>query len=116
MDKKALDSVIDFLETYRHVECNPYPNYDTHVWQALSMLPDDSKYISHYEKINGKPISEMKRKEIGTMLTFILRGERFSDGHIAYYVESGQLLELMKRLKEIEENRGFRKIFRAWME
>ena len=113
MDKKTLDSVIDFLETYKHVECNPYPDYDRYVWQALSMLPNDLKYLSNYEKLKGKPISEMKRKEIGTMLTFIARGERFCDGHIMGFVESGQLLELMKRLKEIEENRGLGKIFRA---
>lgn len=57
--------------------------------------------LSNHEKIANKPIGEMNKKEIATMLTFISRGERFCDGHIASFVESGDLLKLMIRLKEL---------------
>lgn len=113
MDIKKLDSIIEFLQGNPKVECNPYPNYAPQIWDALAMLPSDTNYIENQKKIADKKISEMNKNEIGTMLTFITRGERFCDGHIIGFVESGQLLELMKRLKEIEENRGLGKIFRA---
>ena len=49
----------------------------------------------------GKAIEEYNLDELKTMFTFINRGERFCDGHIAAYVENGDLLRLLKRLNEI---------------
>ena len=101
IDETELDSVIEFLEGYNKVEFTPYPDYEGGVYAALGMLKPDKEYSSHYKKLKGKPIEKMNRREIATMLTFISRGERFCDGHIASYVESGELLKLMLRLKEL---------------
>lgn len=101
INQKELDSVIAYLQTHNRVECNPYPIYDDEIYRALGMLRTDSNYLRNWEKIEEKPIEEMTRKEVATMLTFIIRGERFCDGHIAGYVESGELLRLMLRLREL---------------
>lgn len=101
INRQELDSVIAYLQTHDHVECDPYPVYDKEVYQALGMLSVDHNYAKHYEKLERKPIEEMNCKEIATVLTFIVRGERFCDGHIAGYVESGDLLRLMLRLREL---------------
>lgn len=101
VDKKELDSVIEYLQNNKTVEFTPYPNYAPEVIKALDMLEPDYNYLTNFEKMKNKEIEELERKEIATYLTFISRGERFCDGHIAGYVESGKLLELMLRLKEI---------------
>lgn len=101
VDIEELDSIIEYLKNNNKVEFNPYPMYEKEVMQALGLLKSDLKYLSNHEKIANKPIGEMNKKEIATMLTFISRGERFCDGHIASFVESGDLLKLMIRLKEL---------------
>ena len=100
-DIKELDLVIEYLKTHKKVECNPYPVYESEVMKAFGMLDVDRDYLKNYEKISNKHIEEMDKKEIETMLTFIVRGERFCDGHIAGFVESGDLLKLMLRLRDI---------------
>lgn len=100
-----LDSVIEYLSSNPKIETNPYPEYNEKIYQALGMLKTDMKYQKRYKKLEGKPIEKMNRREIATMLTFIVRGERFSVGHIASYVESGDLLKLMLQLKKLNEER-----------
>lgn len=39
--------------------------------------------------------------EIKTMLTFCVRGERFSDGHWAAMIEQGHLRRLLERLRQL---------------
>lgn len=101
INKTELEAVIEYLQKNSKIEFNPYPIYSKEIYQALEALEIDEKYQSNYEKLKGKGIEEMNKKEIATMLTFITRGERFCDGHIASYVESGDLLKLMLRLKEV---------------
>lgn len=101
IDKQKLDLVIEYLQKHNAVQYAPYPSYDEEVFWALDMLRLDRNYASNHEKLTGKPIEEMNRREIATMLTFIVRGERFCDGHIASYIESGELLRLMLRLREL---------------
>ena len=43
------------------------------------------------------------------MYTFILRGERFCDGHIASYIEDGDLLALVERHIELLEKKRRKK-------
>ena len=40
--------------------------------------------------------------QIKTMLTFCLRGERFSDGHWGAMIEQGYIRRLLERLNEIK--------------
>ena len=102
-----LDSVIEYLSSNPKIKWNPYPDYNGKIYEALGMLAPDMKYQKNYKRLGRKPIEKMNRREIATMLTFILRGERFSDGHIALYVENGDLLKLMLQLKKLDEKRLF---------
>ena len=40
--------------------------------------------------------------QIKTMLTFCVRGERFSDGHWAQMIEEGHIQRLLERLNAIK--------------
>ena len=40
--------------------------------------------------------------QIKTMLTFYVRGERFSDGHWGTMIETGYIRRLLERLNEIK--------------
>lgn len=103
INKEELKSCIAFLENDPKIEYNPYPCYPSEVYQALGFLEPDCDYLSHYDKIvaSVKVIEEFSLDELKTMFTFISRGERFCDGHIASFVENGDLLRLLKRLQEL---------------
>jgi len=49
-----------------------------------------------------KDIAAMSKKDVGTCLTAIFRGERFCAGLINEYVKNGILIDILKRLSEIE--------------
>ncbi|MCQ2518259.1 MAG: DUF6508 domain-containing protein [Lachnospiraceae bacterium] len=101
INMEELDSIIEYLKINKTVEFSPYPVYSAEIYKALDLLEEDINYLSNHRKIENKSINDMSKKEIATMLTFISRGERFCDGHIAGFVESGDLLKLMLRLKEL---------------
>ena len=103
IDKKALRESIAYLEGAPVIPFDPYPQYPGEVWACLGFLPPDYDYLSHHERLTekGTPIGEMTLGELGTMFTFLTRGERFCDGHIAASVEDGTLLALLRRLDEL---------------
>lgn len=101
IDVKVLDDCIKYLEKTHDIECNPYPDYSKEIYDALNILDTDVDYISNISKIENKDIESMNIDDIRTMLTFIARGERFCDGHIAEFVCNGILFKLMVRLKEL---------------
>ena len=59
------------------------------------------RYVSIDEK--GVEIEDMSIDEVATMLTFFSRGERFCDGFTAEIVNGGELLRVLKRLRELWE-------------
>lgn len=97
----ALGNAAAYLGARPKVKRTPYPEYDPSVMAVLGSLKADADYLSHYEAIKGKPIAEYTLAEIATMYTFIKRGERFCDGHIASYVENGTLYELVMRQRKL---------------
>lgn len=101
IDKEALQACIEYLQEKPKVEFNPYPDYDGRVQVALGLLVPDYEYLKNHEALKNMPINKMSIDNIRTMLTFINRGERFCDGHIALFVENGCLLELLLRLSEL---------------
>ncbi len=103
INKEDLKNCIAFFENDPKIEYNPYPCYPAEVFKALDFLESDYDYLSHHDAIvaSGKAIEEFSLDELKTMFTFINRGERFCDGHIASFVENGDLLRLLKRLQEI---------------
>ena len=62
----------------------------------------DKEYMENEKLIHGKDIDELTYKEIGTMLTTIIRGDRFCSGLIYSKVKDGTLLKLLERLKDIK--------------
>lgn len=54
------------------------------------------------EKKLAEDIGTMSEKEVGACLTAIFRGERFCAGLINEYVKNGILIDILKRLSEIE--------------
>lgn len=61
----------------------------------------DKKYMENEKLIHGKDIDELTYKEIGTMLTAIIREDRFCSGLIYSKFKDGTILKLLERLKEL---------------
>lgn len=62
----------------------------------------DKEYMENEKNIKDKNVDELGYKEIGTMLTAIIRGDRFCSGLIYSKVKDGTLLKLLERLKDIK--------------
>lgn len=93
----------DYLKKNPKVEFTPYPVYAGEIMDVLGSMEDDKNYAANHDELEGKPIEDMNLKNIATMYTFIVRGERFCDGHIAGYVEDGTLYRLVLRHLELLE-------------
>lgn len=109
-DIEILRAAAEYLKDRPKVVFAPYPNYDERVIAALDTLPSDHEYLSHHEKLEDKAIRSMTLDDLATMYTFILRGERFCDGHIASFIEDGRLLELVDRHIELLEKEKARRL------
>ena len=88
----------------------PYPDYDPLVeefYRAISggdWLDYQYKPERAYEMLKDENfIKTASLSQIKTMLTFCVRGERFSDGHWAEMIEKGYIRRLMERLIAIAE-------------
>jgi Family of unknown function (DUF6508) len=81
-------SLVD--EFFRAVASGGWIDYEYKSEQAYQMLKDENL-------IKTASLSQIK-----TMLTFCLRGERFSDGHWAQMIEEGYIRRLLERLNEIK--------------
>jgi hypothetical protein len=77
-------------EFFRSVAGEGWMDYEYNPGQAYQMLGDE-------ELVRTASISQIK-----TMLTFCLRGERFSDGHWAQMIEEGHIRRLLERLSTIK--------------
>jgi hypothetical protein len=87
----------------------PYPDYDPLVkefftaaanecWRDYDYNPDQG-----YEMLQDPPfVKTASLPQIKTMLTFCVRGERFSDGHWEEMIEKGYIRRLLERLNEIK--------------
>lgn len=62
----------------------------------------DKEYMENEKLIQEKDINNLTYKEIGTMLTAIIRGDRFCSGLIYSKVKDGTLLKLLERLKDVK--------------
>ena len=68
----------------------PWIDYEYNPEQAYQMLKDENA-------VKNASLSEIK-----SMLTFCVRGERFSDGHWADMIEKGYIRRILERLNEIK--------------
>jgi hypothetical protein len=86
----------------------PYPDYDPLVeefyraisaggWLDPGYNPDQA-----YQMIGDEnQIKVASLPEIKTMLTYCMRGERFSDGHWAEMIEKGYIRRILERLNQV---------------
>ena len=87
----------------------PYPKYDPLVEEFFRMAASecwmDYGYSPEQASTMLQDAALIKRaslSEIKTMLTFCVRGERFSDGHWEAMIEGGYIRRLLERLNEIK--------------
>ena len=88
----------------------PYPDYDPLVeefyravsgggWLDTGYNPDQAyQMIKDENRIKTASLPEIK-----SMLTYCVRGERFSDGHWAEMIEKGHIRRILERLNQIAE-------------
>jgi hypothetical protein len=81
-------------ELFRQVSSRGWLDTSYNPEQAYQMLKDDNV------------IKTASVLQIKTMLTFCVRGERFSDGHWAQMIEDGYIRRLLERLNEIKSELG----------
>lgn len=86
----------------------PYPDYDPLVEEFFRVAASECWLDRDYSPglalqmlRDEKVVRAASLPEIKTMLTFCLRGERFSDGHWAEMIEAGHIRRLLERLLEI---------------
>lgn len=86
----------------------PYPQYDPLVeefFQAVARSWLDYQYNPEqaYPMLKDKQaVKTASLAEIKSMLTFCVRGERFSDGHWSEMIEKGYIRRVLERLNEIK--------------
>ena len=89
----------------------PWPVYDPLVeaffrfkpcWLDYNYSPETAgKMLRDEERVKAATLEEIK-----SMLTFCVRGERFSDGHWGAMIEGGHIRRLLERLIEIRSEMG----------
>ena len=77
-------------EFFRHVSGDGWLDYDYDPERAYQMLKDENT------------VKTASLEQIKSMLTFCVRGERFSDGHWEEMIEQGYIRRLLERLNEIK--------------
>jgi len=81
----------DVIEFYRLAGQPCWSDYGYEPREAARMLADEAF------------IRRATLDEIKTMLTYCVRGERFSDGHWGAMLESGKVVALLARLQVVRE-------------
>jgi hypothetical protein len=87
----------------------PYPSYHKVVEEFFRVAARECWLDFEYDPEQaGKMLREegfiktASLSEIKTMLTFCVRGERFSDGHWGAIIEEGHIRRLLERINEIK--------------
>ena len=79
-----------------------YPIYsdevDNWVKEFYNLKLAEHNYLENYETYKSKKTKELTLEETLSYLTFIIRGEKFCDGHIARYLENGTIEKLCNNL------------------
>ena len=85
----------------------PYPTYDPVVeefFNAVRGVWIDYEYnpeLAYQMLRDEQAVRNASLSQIKSMLTFCVRGERFSDGHWSAMIENGYIRRLLERLDEI---------------
>jgi hypothetical protein len=91
----------------------PYPNYNPAVEEFIRAVSSggwlDHQYDPEqaYQMLKDKnAVKTASLEQIRSMLTFCVRGERFSDGHWDEMIEKGYVRRLLERLVELKRHDG----------
>jgi hypothetical protein len=90
----------------------PYPSYDPlveeffnavrGVWIDYAYNPEQAyQMLKDEQAVQAASLTQIK-----SMLTFCVRGERFSDGHWAAMIEKGYIRCILERLNEIKSEKS----------
>ena len=90
--KEREDGVIELGFPLYNEEVNKW----IHEFYRLKLA--DYNYLDNVKIYKHKKIEELSLEETLSYLTFIIRGERFYDGHIAYYLGNGTIEKLCNNL------------------
>lgn len=87
----------------------PYPKYHPLVEEFFSHVSGDGWLDYEYDPDQAhtmlndpQAVKYASLEQIQTMLTFCVRGERFSDGHWGQMIEKGYIRRLLERLQELK--------------
>ena len=86
----------------------PYPEYEVVVDEFMNCLRRDCWLDYAYDPeevqklIENEAIGQATLPQIRSMLTYVLRGERFSDGWWGHMIEKGYVRRILERLAELE--------------
>ena len=87
----------------------PYSNPGEQVSKFMKYFYEiqlgDINYIENMKLTQNKDVSILSFDEVRTELTAIIRAERFCSGAWHSAAESGRLLKLLERLKELVNNK-----------
>ena len=90
----------------------PYPAYDPLVEEFFNHVSSDGWVDYRYDPEqsyailkNEDAVKRASLEQIRSMLTFCVRGERFSDGHWGQMIEKGYIRRLLERLNILRTER-----------
>ena len=101
------------LRGYQSVEREKLPDgtykigycvYADYVDEIIKLVIGDKivqNYMEIHKQIENKEIKDLTLDEVIAYFTFINRGERFCDGHIAKFLDNGIFLKLFERYLEL---------------
>ncbi|MCV7718106.1 DUF6508 domain-containing protein [Micrococcus luteus] len=79
-----------------------YPDYDDRVFPGLVAAQElagiDVDYLRNVDRVSQAGIAEASLADLGTLFTYLVRGERFADGHVAAAIENGKVGRMLDRL------------------
>ena len=114
LDRKELCKYIDLLCRNRKTEWHPmeelpngiyamgYPQYPEGLFDIFNLLGHDYYYRLEMEDWPENLLpTDMDFWQIRTVLTYIIRANRFCEGILAHAVDDGTLLKLMLRLEDL---------------
>ena len=105
MENEILNKTKGYEFIQEDVNSMGYFIYADYVNKIFELVIGDKiikNYSDIYEKIKEKNIDTLTLDEIVAYFTFIRRGERFCDGHIASYLDNGIFFKLYERYLDLK--------------
>lgn len=95
------------LKGYQHISkenslgCFYYADYVDKIFESVIGDQIIQNYMETHKQIENKEIKDLTLDEIVAYFTFIRRGEKFCDGHIAKFLDNGIFVKLFERYIEL---------------